>query len=176
MHWRLLVLIGTLTITSSVHGENLYDPDVWDTALQETSTEEERRNVMSLMRWNEEVWGNGQYDLIPTLVADTYTRHQGNGTSVVTPAEYLETIKAWRARGVVFVSSAILAHRDKVWTQWSAALDSETGGREIMRALQVYRFEDARLIETWISLTRGQGAWPNDGLSRWGRLDKESSE
>jgi len=87
--------------------------------------------------------------------------------------EYLEVIKAWRARNVVFVSSGVKAQGDKIWTQWSAALDSEDGGREVARALQVYRFEDGRLIETWVSMTQGQGSWPNDGLSRWGQLGDE---
>jgi hypothetical protein len=174
MYLRFLLLIAALASSSLLQARMLYDPEVWDTALREATSEEERRNVECLMRWNADVWGDGQYDLVPTLVAETYTRHQGNGTTIVTPMEYLAVIKAWRARNVVFVSSGIKAQGDKIWTQWSAALDSENGEREISRALQVYRFEDGRLVETWVSMTQGQGAWPNDGLAQWGKLDEES--
>jgi len=176
MFLRIALLTLVLLISLPLHARMLYDPEIWDAALREADSEEERRNVESLIRWNADVWGDGQYDLVPTLVAETYTRHQGNGTTIVTPMEYLEVIKAWRARNVVFVSSGIKAQGDKIWTQWSAALDSADGGREVARALQVYRFEDGRLIETWVSMTQGQGAWPNDGLSRWGRLGDEETK
>jgi len=173
MFLRIALLTLVLSISLPIHARMLYDPEIWDTALREADSEEERRNVESLIRWNADVWGDGEYDLVPTLVAETYTRHQGNGTTIVTPMEYLEVIKAWRARNVVFVSSGVKAQGDKIWTQWSAALDSEDGVREVARALQVYRFEDGRLIETWVSMTQGQGSWPNDGLSRWGQLGDE---
>jgi len=121
----------------------------------------EARNLETMKRWSDEVWGEGRLELVSELVAPQYVRHDANGTRVVTPESYAQEIAAFRAIGMVFEMNAASIDGDLLWTRWSAHAQP-TGGEEIMlRGLQVYRFADGKLAETWLLTADGE-FWPDN--------------
>jgi len=122
-------------------------------------TDEETRNLETLRLWGE-VWDKGKYELVPELVAPTYTRHEPTGTRVVTREQYAENIKSLRNNHAKFTVHALSADRDLIWVRWSLTFTDPKSSKEVQsRGMQVYRFEDGKLAETWFSITRGQGPW-----------------
>jgi hypothetical protein len=129
-------------------------------------TEEERTNLKTYKLWDEEVWGNGKLELVKQLVASEYIRHDARGDRVVTPEQYTEEIreyrKYWGSRDYVGKTQAISAKDDLVWVRSSSvATDPEAGDEGSGRALQVYRFVNGKLAETWAIGINGQGPWPD---------------
>ena len=131
-----------------------------------SQTEEERTNLKTYQLWAEEVWGNGKLELVKQLVAPEYIRHDLMGDRVVTPEEYIEEIK----EGLKFLGSgdyvgktqAISAKDDLVWVRSSgASTDPKVGNKGSIRSLQVYRFVNGKLAETWGIVINDQGPWPD---------------
>lgn len=118
-----------------------------------------------LRRWIDDVWHRGRLDLVDSLVATTYTRHEDDSTYTVTREQYADQIRALRSRFPelrydVHDSAAI---GDRFWIRYTfrGGPDS-TGPWPTRPGLQVYRLEDGRLAETWMLLRPGGTEW-DDG-------------
>ncbi len=125
------------------------------------NTEEELRNIETLNRWGD-IWINKQYELIEELVNPVYIRHEPTGTIHIKREDYLKRLKSMQAANRKFTTQALSADGDLIWVRWSMTREHpETKEITQSRGLQVYRFEDGKLAETWWSHTEGQGAWPD---------------
>lgn len=123
------------------------------------NTEEELRNIETLNRWGE-IWIEGKYELIEELVNPVYIRHEPSGTIHVKREDYLKRLKSMRVANRKFTTQSLSADGDLIWVRWSMTRENpETKEITHSRGLQVYRFEDGKLAETWWSHTEGQGAW-----------------
>ena len=129
-------------------------------------TEEEKTNLKTLQLWTEEVWGKGKLELVKELVASKYIRHTPTGDQVFTPEQYAEVIRKYRegmsSTNTAFKNHAVSAKDDLIWVRWSlVSTDANAGNEGTYRALQVYRFVDGKLAETWWARTDDQGPWPD---------------
>ena len=123
------------------------------------NTEEELRNIETLKMWGE-IWVNGKYELIEELVNPVYIRHEPSGTIRIKREDYLKRLSSMRDSNRKFTTQALSADGDLIWVRWSMSRENRKT-KEIThsRGLQVYRFEDGKLAETWWSHTEGQGSW-----------------
>jgi hypothetical protein len=112
----------------------------------------------------ERVWHEGQLDLVAECVADVYIRHDESGTRQVTPGEYATEIAAAQrdrpnTRFIVYDHEIT---KDRAWFRftlmWS---DVSTGKKRTRAGMQVYRIEQGKLAETWLTLLAGGSAWPD---------------
>jgi len=131
-----------------------------------TQTEEEKTNLKTYQLWEEEVWGKGKLELVKQLVAPEYIRHEPTGDRVVIPEQYAEEIRKYRkmmeSNAFTNKRHAISAKGDLVWIRSSVKpTDSKAGNKGSIRAIQVYRFVNGRLAETWWLSSNDQGPWPD---------------
>lgn len=124
-------------------------------------SETEARNLETMRLWGEEVWGNGRLELVPDLVAPEYVRHDQNGTRITTPDSYVQEIRLFRGMNMVFDTHAIAIDENLLWTRWSANAQTPDGVEIVLKGMQVYRFADGKLAETWLLSADGE-AWPDD--------------
>jgi hypothetical protein len=110
----------------------------------------------------ERVWHEGQYDLIPTCVCETYVRHDERGDRTVTREDYAVEIAQTRQerpdiRVVVYDHSF---EGDRAWFRFAFKwLDPKTGEPRSRAGMQVYRIEAGKLAETWLMLQPLGSAW-----------------
>ncbi len=121
-------------------------------------------------RW-ERVWHDGQYDLIPSCVAEHYIRHDEAGNRTVTRAAYAaEIAKVHQDRPNVRV--VVYDHSfesDRAWFRFAFKWPDPNTGEPLSRAgMQSYRIEDGKLAETWLSLLPLGSSCPDaTGQARW---------
>ena len=134
---------------------------IFFTPLALAQTAEELKNMDTLNRWGE-VWINGNFELVEELVNPVYIRHEPTGTIRVKREIYAERVKSMRRANRKFTTQSLSADKDLIWVRWSMTNeDPETKETIHSRGLQVYRFENGKLAETWWSHTEGQGPWPD---------------
>lgn len=129
-------------------------------------------------RW-EEVWHEGRYELIPGCVGPEYIRHDEAGDRTVTAQAYATEIAQARearpdTRFVVYDHSFAA---DRAWFRFTLTWTDPTTGDSCTRAgMQLYRTEDARLVETWLMLSPLGSAWPDlVAQERWTSAPAASS-
>jgi predicted SnoaL-like aldol condensation-catalyzing enzyme len=127
----------------------------------EPKSDIEARNLETFRLWGSEVWDKGRLDLVSELVAPQYVRHNQDGTRTVTPEEYAAEIGSNRERGMKFVANARSIDGNLLWTRWSSKLLNQDGSEIWLRGIQIYRFEDSKLAETWLLYAPG-GGWPDN--------------
>ena len=121
-------------------------------------------------RW-ELVWHEDRYDLVPTCVGPSYTRHEEAGERTVTAASYAsELAKMKAARPGVRV--AVYDHifwENRAWFRFTFRWrDPETNNPMTQAGMQSYRIEDGKLAETWIVLQPIGSSWPDAvAQERW---------
>jgi predicted SnoaL-like aldol condensation-catalyzing enzyme len=120
-----------------------------EAAAPQPQNEKEARNLETMRLWGAEVWGKGRIELVPELVGPEYVRHNAEGTRVVTPESYAKEIVAARDREVRFEMESASIDGDLLWTRWSSSGKGPDGEERVGKGLQVYRFEDGKLVETW---------------------------
>ena len=114
-------------------------------------------------RW-ERVWHYGEFNLIPSCVAPTYTRHDHLGDRTVTPESYAGELAKVRAdRPGIRVAVYDHAFQGKsAWYRFEFRwTDPKTDEPRTQAGLQCYRIEDGKLAETWISLLPVGSNWPD---------------
>jgi hypothetical protein len=110
----------------------------------------------------EQVWHEGQYDLVPSCLGSHYIRHDENGDRTVTRDAYAAELAAIRKdrpgiRVVVYDHSFT---DDRAWFRFSFKWpDPKTGEQRSRAGMQSYRIEAAKLAETWIALQPLGSAW-----------------
>jgi hypothetical protein len=118
-------------------------------------------------RW-ERVWHEGQYDLVPSCVAENYIRHDEGGDRTVTREAYAAEIAQIRnerpdIRVVVYDHSFV---GDRAWFRFAVKWhDSKTGEPRSRAGMQSYRIEAGKLAETWLVLQALGSAW-TDAVSQ----------
>lgn len=114
-------------------------------------------------RW-ERVWHDQQYDLIPECMAESYIRHDELGDRTVTPEAYAREIAgAHKARpNTRFVVYEHTFVNNRAWYRFTLRwTDSESGESQTRAGMQLYRIEDGKLAETWLTLLPLGSAWPD---------------
>ena len=111
-------------------------------------------------RW-ERVW-EGQYELVPSCVGPTYTRHDQKGDRTVTRDEYASEIKKMREErpGIRIVVYDHDFKGDRAWFRFAFKWkDPKSGEPQSVAGLQSYRTEGGKLVETWLILRPLGSAW-----------------
>jgi hypothetical protein len=120
-------------------------------------------------RW-ERVWHEGQYDLVPSCVAENYIRHDEQGDRTVTRDAYAaEVAKVRQDRPTIRV--VVYDHSfegDRAWFRfafkWS---DPKTGEPRSRAGMQSYRTEGGKLAETWLSMQPLGSVWTDVAQEHW---------
>jgi hypothetical protein len=112
-------------------------------------------------RW-ERVWHEGEYDLVPSCVAENYIRHDEAGDRTVTREAYAAEIAKIRQerpniRVVVYDHSF---EGNRAWFRFAFKWpDPKTGEPRSRAGMQSYRIEAGKLAETWLVLQPLGSAW-----------------
>jgi SnoaL-like polyketide cyclase len=120
-----------------------------------------------LRRWYDEMWGQLRADLIPELVGPVYMRHEMGGTRSVTPEEYRDQTAAFMTQiSVHDFRYGLIAEEDKVCAVGSWRLKAAEGVNDVFGAegkqwdwVQLFRAENGRLVETWLSGIGMDSGW-----------------
>ena len=123
------------------------------------SDESEVRDLFD--RW-ERVWHEGQYDLVPSCVAENYIRHDEGGDRTVTREAYAAEIAKTREErpDIRVVVNDHSFEGDRAWFRFAFKWSDPTSGEPRSRAgMQSYRIEAGKLVETWLVLLSVGSAW-----------------
>jgi len=113
-------------------------------------------------RYWDELWGGADLAIVDELFAEPYTRHNRNGTEVLSRARLKDDFgRYWRSLGtaVEVRIDDLVESGDRVWTRvtiWGT--DRESGDRRAVTFMQEARVADGRLAESW-SLTAPDVDW-----------------
>ena len=108
-----------------------------------------------LRRWYDEMWSKKNSDLILELVGPVSTRHEMGGTRTVTPEEYRAQTSGFMAQiEITDMRYSLVAEGDKV-----CAIGSWKVSGKQWDWVQVFRVEDDRLVETWLSGIGMESGW-----------------
>ena len=114
-------------------------------------------------RW-ERVW-EGEYDLIPSCVGTTYTRHDQKGDRTVTRDEYAAEIKTMREErpGIRIVVYDHDFKGDRAWFRFAFKWkDPKSGAPQSIAGMQSYRIAGGKLVETWLIVRPLGSAWSDE--------------
>jgi hypothetical protein len=120
-----------------------------------------------LRRWYDEMWAPGNAELILELAGPVYVRHEMGGTRTVTAAEYRDqTAAVLDQLSVCDMRYALVAEGDKVcavgsWRVRSTAAEPGDEGKQ-WDWVQLFRAEEGRLVETWLSGIGMESNWRDD--------------
>lgn len=128
----------------------------------------EERNIATLLRWKNEVWGQRRLELAPELVAPEYLGFGPRGLQRSTPEAHATALLQLKRGNEEAEFKEIIARGDFVAVRW-AAVDPPPDPLAI-GGLQVYQFDDEHRIRAMWSGPRypSAGPWPDDGEpARW---------
>ena len=117
-----------------------------------------------LRRWYDEMWGQARPELIPELAGPLYTRHEMGGTRVVSAEEYRDQTAAVLTQlSFDDLRYGLVAEGDKVcaigtWRVRSGADAADSEGKQ-WDWVQLFRAEEGRLVETWLSGIGMESGW-----------------
>ena len=98
--------------------------------------------------WNE-VWNNGDVELIREICADPMIRHDAGSVTALSHEEQIKRVSQSRARLPLFTHEVVLADDDHVCSVWNMTVRS--GGTRELCGIVVFRVEDGRLSHAWNS-------------------------
>lgn len=101
--------------------------------------------------WNE-VWGNGDLDLVGELFAQPYVRHNRNGSKSLSHddvrrdlVQYWRTLRSPRVQ----IDDQVVSN-DSVWTRLTVrGVNADSGDETPVSFIQVARITGGRIAETW---------------------------
>lgn len=138
------------------------ETDSKETGGEDKLAESTDKMMSVITRWSEEVWHQGKLELVPQLVGPVYVRHEPGRSHSVTPQEYEEEIAAIRERlpDLRFTEHDRVVSGDKYWLRWSYEGTDSESGRVVKRAgIQIYRFENGKIVETWFVMNQPGSSW-----------------
>ena len=122
-----------------------------------SSTEESRQAVE---HWYREMWGKQQWELVPDLAGPTYTRHESGGTSQVSAEDYQTLVKSFcESVTISDLRFQLLAEADRVTAIGTWKIDGNQWDW-----VQVFRVEEGRLVETWLSGIAFESSWGDEAF------------
>lgn len=114
-------------------------------------------------RWWDEIWRNGNLEVIDELFTEPFVRHTGGGTERQSRAVYecrLSEFQRVLSRAETVIDDRVV-DGDKVWTRaTSKGINRETGECSIVTWLLIQRIEDGRIAEHWVATFPGV-EWTN---------------
>ena len=131
-----------------------------NTKKESAQSAEEMTSVIT--RWTEEVWHQGKLDVVPELLGPTYVRHEPGGTQRLTPQQYARKIGAIRKRlpDFCFTEHDQVVFGDRYWMRWTYEGTDVESGEVVKRAgIQIYRFDQGKIVETWLVMSRPGSDW-----------------
>jgi ketosteroid isomerase-like protein len=109
-------------------------------------------------RWWDEIWRDGDLDVIDQIFADPFVRHMGAGTEVESCAAYKGRLSEFQrvlSRAETTIDDRVV-DGDKVWTRaTSRGLNRETGEAAVVSWLIIQRIEGGRIAEQWVATFPG---------------------
>jgi hypothetical protein len=148
----LIALWGADGATSRAAENN---PAVTEARTGDASSMSEQSMMRDLFdRW-ERVWHEGRFDLVPDSVGEHYIRHDEQGDRIVTrEADAAEIAKVRQERPDISV--VVYDHSfegNRAWFRFAFKwTDPKTGEPRSRAAMQSYRTEGGKLVETWLSM------------------------
>ncbi|MBW1885141.1 MAG: nuclear transport factor 2 family protein [Deltaproteobacteria bacterium] len=121
-----------------------------------------------LHRWYGEMWSQGRAELIPELAGPRYTRHEMGGTRIVSAEEYRDQTAAFLAKVTIDdLRYGMVAEGDKVcvigsWRFTGPAEGDATPSARHWDWVQMFRAENGKLVETWLSGIGLESNWSDD--------------
>lgn len=113
----------------------------------------------------EEVWNNGNLELIREICADPIVRYDANEVTSLTHDQQIARITAQRKRLPIFTHEVLLADEHHVCSVWNMTI--RLGDRKLC-GIEVFRVENGRLSHCWNS-GYIPGLWGRDGAEREAR-------
>lgn len=109
-------------------------------------------------RWWNDVWRDGDLDVLDAILTDPFTRHTASGSETLPTATYRARIAEFQralARAVTRIDDRAV-DGDRVWTRaTSIGINRETGERAVVTWLLVQRIADGRIAEHWVATLPG---------------------
>ena len=121
----------------------------------------EAQNLQVWKLFSEEVLRNGRVELLVELLEPKYVRHDPDGTTVVSPAEFGDQVRTDLEDNMAFTPNAISIDGNLLWVRWSGTTETEEGADFPFRGMQLFRFYEGKLAETWV-LYAPAGHWSDN--------------
>ncbi len=119
---------------------------------------DEARTLKLATRWWDEVWRDGQLDVVDEIFTDPFVRHSGIGTQVVSRRDYKSMLSEFQrtlCRPQTTIDDQVVSG-DRIWTRaTSRGLNRETGDQTVLTWMLVQRITDDRIAEHWALTIRG---------------------
>ena len=109
----------------------------------------EDANKAILHRWYQEVYNQKKLSLMPELAGPEFIRHEPEGTWITSIKEHMKRVKGMFESGKTTAGSRdyeLIAEADKVA---ALGVGYDLHGEVVYYWLQVFRFENGKLVETW---------------------------
>jgi hypothetical protein len=100
-------------------------------------------------------------ELLVELLEPKYVRHDPDGTRVVSPAEFGDQVRTDLEDNMAFTPNAISIDGNLLWVRWSGTTETEEGADFPFRGMQLFRFYEGKLAETWV-LYAPAGHWSDN--------------
>ena len=114
----------------------------------------------------EEVWNNGNLELIREICASSIVRHDANEVTSLTHDQQIARVAAQRTRLPFFTHEVLVADEHHVCSVWNMTI--REGGERELCGIEVFRVEEGRLSHCWNS-GYIPGLWGRDGAEREAR-------
>ena len=101
------------------------------------------------------MWGEQRWEIAPDLAGPTYTRHESGGTSHVSAADYQELVRSFcQSVTISDLRFQLMADGDRVAAIGSWKIDGQQWDW-----VQIFRVEEGRIVETWLSGIGFESQW-----------------
>jgi len=122
----------------------------------------ERVDAKSLLdlsdRWWNEIWREGQLDVVDELFTDPFVRHSAMGTVIAPRDHYKRVLGDFQRtlhRPVTMIDARDVV-ADRIWTRaTSRGMNKESGESTVVTWMLVQRFDHGRIAEQWALTVKG---------------------
>lgn len=109
-------------------------------------------------RWWNEIWRDGQFDVVDDLFTDPLVRHSAMGT-VILPRDHYKRIlgdfQRTLCRPVTTIDGRDVV-ADRIWTRaTSRGVNRESGEPTVVTWMLIHRVENGRIAEQWALTVTG---------------------
>ncbi len=113
-------------------------------------------------RYQKEIWGDGNLDVLPEIVADPYRRHYPGKIETVSNAELTERVRYYR-RGlsdISFHSVLEVCEGPYVTTAWETNGYTRDGRYLCTASIEIFRVKNGLITDVWNGHANdGEWAW-----------------